>query len=133
MFRTTGTCFSKCKEISSLKLHFYLYRNSFYKDVLVFTLFVVVNITPTETKNKSCSTKQITLKAFDCIVQCCTQSTHTLTQLMNIKTKISKYNATNTGKENIQKTLFSKYMVLIFERSRAYCNSFPIVPFYFKI
>lgn len=68
----------------------------FYKDLLVSALFMVVNVTPTETRNKSRSTKQVTLKAFDCIVQCCIKSICTLT-LINEKKNLN-INAKNTIK-----------------------------------
>lgn len=76
-------CFSKCKEISYLSLHF-IYTEictGFYKDLLFSTLLVIVNVTPVETRKKLCSIKQVTLKAFDCIVQCCvTEQPYTDTQ-----------------------------------------------------
>lgn len=75
--------------MSSLKLCF-IYTEihvGVYKDLLVSTFFVVVNVTPTETGNKPCSAKQVALKAFDCIVQSCIESTPPLTSIDEHKNK----------------------------------------------
>lgn len=107
---TSGTWFSKHKVVSSLKLHFYLYRNlGFYKDFLVSAVFIVMNGTPSETRSKSCSTKQVIFESFFFILLCNVVSREPihLQSLMYIKTKISKYKHKNHRERNCKKeTLF---------------------------